>query len=368
MKSYIVGGACRDKILNISNKDTDYVVVGSTIEEMFANGFQQVGCDFPVFIHPETGDEYALARTEKKTGNGYQGFTCDFNSNISLEQDLKRRDFSINSIAFDEESNTFVDPCNGVADIHSRIIRHTGSHFAEDPVRILRAARFLARYHKFGFTIHPDTMQYMKGLVNAGGLQHLTKERIVLEMQKACTEDNPELFFEVIYELNGFNDIFGFTPTTQQMKSFYDDVKNGKKTFERIIPVMYFYVNAEAFNKFMSKYTFPVEVKNNYIRCRNCFPSFLKFHEVESAIKFYNLVGAKRYNHQAVLDFYDIASNVCSHSHLAKVSYTVSYVMQSVNENMKKFTKNNPTLEGSLIGKQLDKFIQDELSFVLAGD
>ena len=158
MKIYLVGGAVRDQLLNLPVKDRDWVVVGATPQDLLKQGYQQVGKDFPVFLHPHSKEEYALARTERKSGNGYTGFICDFNPNISLEQDLYRRDLTINAIAQDEQGN-FHDPYNGVRDLNQRILRHISPAFAEDPLRVLRVARFAARYRYLGFTVAAETLE-----------------------------------------------------------------------------------------------------------------------------------------------------------------------------------------------------------------
>ena len=158
MEYYLVGGAVRDELLGIEVKDKDYVVVGATPSQMLAQGFRQVGKDFPVFLHPKTHEEYALARAERKIGKGYNGFSFDFNPNISLEDDLKRRDLTINAIAKDADGN-FIDPYNGISDLKNRYLRHVSDSFVEDPLRVLRCARFAAKLHHFGFHLHKPLRQ-----------------------------------------------------------------------------------------------------------------------------------------------------------------------------------------------------------------
>lgn len=186
MKVYLVGGAVRDMVMGIEPKDRDYVVVGATPQDMLDLGYKQVGADFPVFLHPDTGEEYALARVERKTGVGYHGFKTDHSPNITLEQDLLRRDLTMNSMAMDEDG-TIIDPYGGQKDIQSKMIRHTSAAFEEDPVRILRACRFAARY---GFHIHPETRAFMIAMVNRGELHHVTRERIINEIRKGFGEKN----------------------------------------------------------------------------------------------------------------------------------------------------------------------------------
>lgn len=197
MKIYLVGGAVRDTLLNQTVVDKDYVVVGSSVEEMLEQGYQQVGKDFPVFLHPKTQQEYALARTERKTGNGYQGFSCDANKQVTLEEDLLRRDLTINAIAQDEQG-TLYDPYQGIADIEAKTLRHVSQAFVEDPLRVLRVARFAARFHHLGFTVASETMQLMTDIANSGELEHLTPERVWQECDKALGSQSPQIFFEVL--------------------------------------------------------------------------------------------------------------------------------------------------------------------------
>jgi tRNA nucleotidyltransferase (CCA-adding enzyme) len=198
-KIYCVGGAVRDRLLGLPVQDRDWVVVGSTPEQMVAQGFQPVGKDFPVFLHPETHEEYALARTERKTARGYQGFAVYAAPDVTLEQDLLRRDFTINAIAqeFDDKhgDGKLIDPYNGVADLRAGILRHVSAAFGEDPVRILRAARFAAR---FGFSIAPETLQLMRGMVDNGEVDALVAERVWQELSRGLMEKTPSRFFETL--------------------------------------------------------------------------------------------------------------------------------------------------------------------------
>ena len=197
MKTYLVGGAVRDELLNYPFKEKDWVVVGATVDEMLAQGYQQVGKDFPVFLHPDTKDEHALARTERKTSPGYKGFDVHASPDVTLEQDLERRDLTINAIAKDE-SGELIDPFNGIKDIHDKILRHVSPAFTEDPVRILRVARFAARYLHLGFIVADETMQLMKDMVTAGEADALVPERVWQEMNRALGERSPARFIEVL--------------------------------------------------------------------------------------------------------------------------------------------------------------------------
>jgi len=195
MRSYIVGGAVRDALLGLPVKDHDWVVVGATPDEMLARGFRPVGKDFPVFLHPETQEEYALARTERKTGHGYTGFAFHASPDVTLEEDLARRDLTINAIARDE-AGTLIDPYCGRADIQARLFRHVGPAFVEDPVRILRLARFAARFE--GFSVAPETLALMKSMVADGEVDHLVPERVWQEFARGLMEARPSRMIRVL--------------------------------------------------------------------------------------------------------------------------------------------------------------------------
>lgn len=195
MQSYVVGGAVRDELLGLAVKDHDHVVVGSTVQAMLDAGYKSVGKDFPVFLHPKTHEEYALARTERKTAKGYKGFVVHASPEVTLEEDLARRDLTINAIAKDD-SGKLIDPFNGQADIQSKTLRHVSEAFTEDPVRILRAARFAARFSDF--SIAPETMTLMKQMVEAGEVDALVPERVWQELSKGLMEDKPSRMFEVL--------------------------------------------------------------------------------------------------------------------------------------------------------------------------
>jgi tRNA nucleotidyltransferase (CCA-adding enzyme) len=197
MKIYRVGGAVRDTLLGHPYHETDWVVVGSKPEAMLTAGYTQVGRDFPVFLHPKTKEEYALARTERKTAPGHQGFTVHADPSVTLEQDLERRDLTINAMAMDDDG-TVIDPYGGQADLKTKILRHVSSHFVEDPLRVLRVARFAARYHHLGFHIADDTLALMTNIVGAGELSHLSVERVWVETEKALSEQHPESYWQVL--------------------------------------------------------------------------------------------------------------------------------------------------------------------------
>lgn len=200
MKIYLVGGAVRDSLLGLKSYDRDYVVVGSNVQKMLDLGYTQVGHDFPVFLHPKTKEEYALARTERKNGVGYLGFSCDFNEHITLEEDLKRRDLTINAMAMDDKGN-IIDPYHGKEDLNNKILAHVSEAFVEDPLRVLRVARFYAKLYDLGFKIAPQTKDLMRHMVKNGDLEHLTSERVFIELQKALTTKHPERFILAMREV-----------------------------------------------------------------------------------------------------------------------------------------------------------------------
>lgn len=204
MQIYLVGGAVRDKRLGLAVKDRDWVVVGATPEQMLDRGFNQVGADFPVFLHPKTGEEYALARTERKQGQGYHGFTVYSAPDVTLEDDLRRRDLTINAMA-ETESGELVDPFNGLTDLQHKQLRHVSDAFTEDPLRILRVARFAARFEPLGFGVHPDTQALMRHMVADGELDHLVPERVWQECQRALNEQNPRVFVELLSDLGALD-------------------------------------------------------------------------------------------------------------------------------------------------------------------
>lgn len=204
---YLVGGAVRDRLLGRPVKDRDWVVVGSTPTEMLAQGYAQVGADFPVFLHPQSKEEYALARTERKSGHGYAGFQFDTSAKVTLQDDLRRRDLTINAIAQDAEGR-IIDPFGGVSDIKSGVLRHVSEAFVEDPVRVLRIARFAARYAALGFRIAPETMALMRAQVQAGELAHLVSERVFDELKKALSEAKPSAFLRTLRACGALKVVF----------------------------------------------------------------------------------------------------------------------------------------------------------------
>ena len=232
MQIYLVGGAVRDQLLRIGSSDRDYVVVGATPEQMLARGFRPVGADFPVFLHPQTSEEYALARTERKSGQGYKGFSFYAAADVTLEQDLSRRDFTFNAIA-QAEDGSLVDPFNGVADIQARVIRHVSSAFCEDPLRILRAARFMARFSELGFQIAPQTLELMRSMSASGELSHLVTERVWQELAGALKAKTPSAFLQTLKACHALQHVLPEVDAlygVPQRPEYHPEVDSGRHT------------------------------------------------------------------------------------------------------------------------------------------
>ena len=229
MQTYLVGGAVRDKLLGLETKDRDWVVVGAAPQEMLDLGYQQVGQDFPVFLDPESHDEYALARTERKTGPGYKGFAINSSPEVTLEEDLLRRDLTINAIAMDE-TGRLIDPFGGQFDIEDRVLRHVSGAFVEDPLRVLRVARFAARFAHLGFRVANETSDLMRSICHSGELDHLVPERIWKELELALTSQTPSVFIEVLRECDALaailpevNNLFG----VPQPEKYHPEIDTG---------------------------------------------------------------------------------------------------------------------------------------------
>ncbi len=229
MQEFLVGGAIRDRILGVATETTerDYVVVDSSPEEMKSLGFRQVGKEFPVFLHPQSNEEYALARLERKVGKGYKGFEFDTSKSVTLEQDLSRRDLTINAIAQPKDgSGDYIDPFGGLDDIRQRKLRHVSEAFAEDPVRILRTARFAARFNNLGFKIDSKTLDLMKMMVNSGEVDALTPERVFKEISLSMDSESPSIFFEVLIESGAYQKLFPMLEMPQSSNLKLLDQKN----------------------------------------------------------------------------------------------------------------------------------------------
>lgn len=233
MEIYLVGGAVRDQLLDLPVRERDWVVTGATPDEMLAKGFKQVGKDFPVFLHPETGEEYALARTERKTGPGYKGFAVSAGPKVTLEQDLRRRDLTINAMA-QASDGAIIDPFGGRQDLREGLLRHVSPAFTEDPVRILRVARFAARFAHWGFRLSHGTNALMRRMVEDGEVDQLVPERVWVETAKALREQRPERFFEVLRGCGALARLFPEIDRlfgVEQVAKHHPEIDAGKHAF-----------------------------------------------------------------------------------------------------------------------------------------
>ena len=289
MQVFLVGGAVRDRLLGRHSKDLDYVVVGSSREEMIANGFKQVGADFPVFLHPETQDEYALARIEKKSGTGYAGFETD-TENVSLTDDLRRRDLTINAIAQDLDGN-IVDPFGGVADLENRVLRHVSEAFAEDPLRVLRVARFIARYAYKGFTVAPETIELMSKLVKAGEISNLTKERVWIETEKALSEQNPEFFFRTLQDVGATKVLM---PELTDKAILALEVNKGNHDVETRFAILSMHLGVGQVKNFTQRLRVPREFKDIALAAARVLAEFGTFQTPETILGIFQATDAFR--------------------------------------------------------------------------
>ena len=269
MKIYLVGGAIRDSLLGQQVKERDWVVVGSSPEEMLKKKFKQVGKDFPVFIHPETGEEYALARTERKSGHGYTGFDFDTNPNVTIEEDLSRRDITINAIAKDENGK-LVDPFNGQEDIKNKKIRHVSNAFSEDPLRVLRVARFYARLQNF--EVVPNTLKLIGDIIESGELEFLTAERIWMEIYKSDEYLNE--FFSFLIKCNAGKILFPEIKN-YNFKCFYS---NNPKKLDVIAVQIYNWIDSRSdIVSFSDRLKIPNECRDLTLLLNDCFNDFVSY-------------------------------------------------------------------------------------------
>lgn len=283
-KVYLVGGAVRDMVMGREPKDKDYVVVGSSEEQMKNLGFSKVGASFPVFLHPITGEEYALARTEKKVAAGYHGFIT-MTENVTLEMDLMRRDFTFGSMAYDESSKTIIDPYGGQDDIKNRTIRHTSDAFSEDPLRVIRAVRFAARYD---FMIAKETCDLMSKMLKEGQLNEIHPNRILLEIEKGM-QDNPNHFISLMFKFNMHKYIDCLKGVLRQNTTvWYVDPKNDAALNAAV------YLDVQSTDKIASSMSFPALLVSEFVSVVNS----LKFSYTHEADEIYNIIKKFRlYDH-----------------------------------------------------------------------
>jgi tRNA nucleotidyltransferase (CCA-adding enzyme) len=289
MKIYLVGGAVRDQLLGYPHKEKDWVVVNATTEDMLKLGYRQVGKDFPVFLHPETNEEYALARTERKVGRGYTGFAFDTSTHVTLEEDLKRRDLTINAMAKDLETGQLVDPYGGQKDLAAKMLRHVSPAFAEDPVRVLRVARFAARYGDF--TVATDTNNLMKQMVESGEVDALVPERVWKELERALGEKFPHRFFEVLKDCSAFARLFP--------ESVMQCITNLKKAEDSKVRFAALFLTAteKELQHFCERYKVPVDYKELallVVRYHTIFSKNSSNLTADEALEFLNATDAFR--------------------------------------------------------------------------
>lgn len=312
MKIYLVGGAIRNKLLNLPVKDKDWVVVGSTPEKMIKDGYKQVGNSFPVFLHPISKEEYALARTEKKKGNGYTGFLANFSSDISLKEDLIRRDLTINAIAQDKNGK-YIDPYGGLKDIKSKLLRHISDAFIEDPLRVLRVARFASYLYQLGFHIHEKTMYLMKKMVKKGELNFLKPERIWKETEYALKGPNPQVFFSILIKCKSINVLFPEIYNYYQIYKKKITIKNTKYVFKAL--------------SIISKLNFSIEIR---------FSVFLFY-----IIKTIKLLKIKVNKKQYFFHGNSLISKLCKRLHLSKEIYKLSILAIKYSYKIQNIKKQN---------------------------
>lgn len=260
MEIYLVGGAVRDALLGCAVRERDWVVVGATAEELMARGFKAVGKDFPVFLHPDTGEEYALARTERKSGKGYKGFIIYASTEVTLEQDLLRRDLTINAMA-QALDGRLIDPFHGQQDCNNRILRHVSEAFVEDPLRVLRVARLSARFASLGFRIAPETMVLMQRIAQSGELLALTPERIFKEWEKSLQTDSPAQFIITLLECHAFQQLFDYLPAESMITHLTQAAQGSPDPIIRF-GLMLSDATQNAIQRFCTEYKIPTSYKN----------------------------------------------------------------------------------------------------------
>ncbi|MBH32088.1 MAG: polynucleotide adenylyltransferase [Gammaproteobacteria bacterium] len=277
MKIYQVGGSIRDKLLGLKEKEKDWVVVGSSSEELISKGYKQVGKSFPVFLHPKTNEEYALARTEKKTSLGHKGFEFDINKNVTLEDDLKRRDLTINAIAMNSNGD-LIDPFGGIEDINRRIMKHVSDAFEEDPLRVFRVARFYAKLKDLDFKIDDSTILVMDNIVKSGEIESLSKERLWNELSISFTYSNPSAFFEVLEITGFFEKYFPGQINEELIKRKIEFFREIGIADDDVIVLLDLPVD------FIDMFGFPKKLTESYFIFRDCVTRFLDLDLTNSEI------------------------------------------------------------------------------------
>lgn len=356
MKIYAVGGAIRDALLGLPTKDIDYVVVGASPEQMMNLGFKPVGQDFPVFLHPHTSEEYALARTERKTGPGYKGFVFHTEPHITLEEDLVRRDLTINAMAQAVNADGLlegpvIDPCGGQADLAHKIFRHIGPAFTEDPLRLLRVARFAARFSDF--SLAPETLALLQEISRSGELQALVKERVWQEIARGLMEDKPSRMFQVLHDSHALDAVFGALEHLDQIMRDLDNAASAKMSLAQRFALIYRQVKQNDVDLALEHMASSAEC-HDYAKCLNKLEH--KMGHVltpEYALELYDMVDAWR-KPQRFMDLLDImkmlGKPVAQYVDLLKALQQID--TQAVSEQAKQTYQNDSEFsQGEWIGQ-----------------
>jgi len=364
MEIYVVGGAVRDELLGLQPKDFDYVVVGATPQDMIDQGFEQVGADFPVFLHPETKDEYALARTERKSGHGYHGFAVNSNPEITLEEDLYRRDLTINAMARKVDGSEIIDPYGGQADLKHKILRHVSPAFSEDPLRVIRLARFYARYSDFD--IAQKTMDVATQVVESGELNHLPNERFWAELEKVMGEETPNRFFWALammgadVEIRFFRELYGtlhIRRIAKMMQVCDAIISRIKDKTDRLM----YHTAMLAIHQSKTIRTAPVRTQNlydNIERVRQMGPA-----TVEDVFEI--LKRAKAWSQGTEMD--DLITAIEVFQFTDERSYISAEVLRKAVIETKKVTaKDYPQFSGKALGEAIEKGRKEAISQVIA--
>ena len=367
MDVYLVGGAVRDRLLGLTTQEKDWVVINATPSDLKSLGYKQVGKSFPVFIHPKTGEEYALARKETKSGKGYYGFKIDSNPNVTLEEDLNRRDLTINAIAEDNKGQ-IIDPFNGQKDLSNRVLRHVSAAFVEDPLRVLRVSRFKAKLHDLNFEIAPETKNLLEEIVKSGELKTLVPERIWQETYKALCEPRFDQYFQTLIDLRALNQVF---PEITHMNSDFSEnhivqtaikkAVNPKIKFCSIFLVMLENNHQslkDAIITMQERMNIPNDFKNLVLLVENIYPILFSSDSNEkkefSAEQYLNIIEKldalrKPGNLDEVLEVISLKKNY------SNIETTVSLIRKSLilAQSVKINNLQEDSLEGSVIGEKL---------------
>ena len=349
IKTYLVGGAVRDKLLGLPIKEKDWVVVGASPDDLLAQNYKCVGKDFPVFLHPETKEEYALARTEKKTAPGYTGFSFDSSKHITLEEDLLRRDLTINAIAEDMQGN-LIDPYQGEQDLQNKILRHVSPAFIEDPVRILRLARFTARFAHLGFSVADETIKLMQQMVRNGEVDALVPERVWQEWHKSLQEKDPGMFFQVLRECGALSILFPEIEQHYQVVLQNLITLNSNDSQLRFAALMQA-LSIDEIKTICKRYAIPNVYKNSAVMAKQYLFNLKEINSATNCLQLLDAIDAFR-RPQNLKDFLSLAAAMHYPENLIKKIEQAFSIARAV--NAQDFIKQNIT------GKALGKAIQEE--------